>query len=129
MVAAGVIFFLHLSHTRSMPQVGLLIWARPAEVLYDLGGARVQAVEVYPLLPVKADPCVAINTSQSVHQLRAHLLELIFARGKCEVLVVRDHLERTSAPSEGLACALNIASNSAQPDGDQAEQLECCTHS
>ena len=23
----------------------------PAEVLYDLGGARVQAVEVYPLLP------------------------------------------------------------------------------
>ena len=59
----------------------------PTEVLYDLGGARVQAVEVDPLLPefrrknksqlsrrnnqqpVKANPCVAVNASQPVHQL------------------------------------------------------------
>jgi len=121
MVTAGVIFFLYLSHTRGMAQVGLLIWARPAEVLYDLGGARVQAVEVCPLLPVKADPCVAVDASQPVHQLRTHLLELIFACGKCEVLVVCDHLERTSAPSKGLTCTLDIASNPAQPNGDQAQ--------
>merc|ERR1719220_1481908 len=121
MVAAGVIIVLDLSHTRGMAQIRLLIWARPTKVLYDLCGACVQAVEVSPLVAVKANPCVAVNTSQPVHQLRAHFSELVFARSKSQILTVCDHLQRPGAPCQGLTCALDVASNPFQPNGHQAQ--------
>merc|ERR1711963_180874 len=78
---------------------------RLTQVHDDLGGARVQGVEIRSVILVKTLGGEVFNASESVHEFRAHFIQLILGGGKTQILVVRHNLQRICTSRHGIRTA------------------------
>jgi len=99
LVAPGavLIFSLHSGHAGGVTEVGGLVRAFSAQILYHLYCTRIHDVEIRPLLVVQTPYCKSVNTAQTIHQFGTHLIKLVSRGPPAKVGVVGDQGEGVGA--------------------------------